>query len=93
MALSATAAHHRAKIAALSRSRTADDPELIAAHRDLRAERLADHVQKVLADAPPLTDAQRERIAALLRVGPRPQADHADLGLADTSPNQVGGDV
>jgi hypothetical protein len=29
----------------------------------------SEHVQKVLAEAPPLTDEQRNRIAALLRVG------------------------
>ena len=34
--------------------------------RDLKAARLADHVEKALADAPPLTDDQRRRIARLL---------------------------
>jgi hypothetical protein len=42
-------------------------PELEAAHRDLAAERLAEYVAKVVAAAPPLTPAQRDRIAALLR--------------------------
>lgn len=69
MALSPDAAHHRGKIAALSRSRTSDDPELIEARRALRAEVLAEHVRAVVAQAPPLTDEQRERIAALLRTG------------------------
>lgn len=93
MALSATAAHHRARIAALSRDRAADDPEIICARRDLAAARLADHVERVIADAPPLTGEQRAHIAALLSVGPRPQEAHADLGIADTSPNEVGGEV
>lgn len=84
----------RARVAALSRSRERDDPDLIAARQTLKAERLAAHVAKVLADAPPLTDEQRDRIAALLRINPaRPQASHADLGLADTSPNTIGDDV
>lgn len=66
--------HERAKIAALSRcvaagERKADDPELAAARRNLRALRLEDHVTRVLAEAPPLTQEQLERIAALLRVG------------------------
>lgn len=44
-----------------------DDPDLHAeARRDLRAARLADYVEKVLAEAPPLTDEQKTRIAALL---------------------------
>lgn len=90
MALSATAAHHRARIAALSRDRTADDPELVAARQNLKAARLEDHISQALADAPPLSEEQRARIAGLL-VGPRPQADHADLGIVDTEP--AGGDV
>lgn len=62
--------HERARIASLSRSRTPDDPDLIEARRNLRAARLEDHVQKVVAGAPPLTQAQRDRIAGLLRAGP-----------------------
>jgi hypothetical protein len=30
---------------------------------------VSEHVQKVLAEAPPLSDEQRNRIASLLRVG------------------------
>ncbi len=60
---------HRAEVAALSRSRSADDPDLINARRNLRAERLAEHVAKVVAQAPPLSPAQRDRIAVLLRGG------------------------
>ncbi len=69
MALSAASAHHRARVAALSRSRTPNDPEFLDARRDLRAEMLHSHVARVLAEAPPLTDEQRDRIAALLRGG------------------------
>lgn len=61
--------HHRARVATLSRSRAVTDPELVEARRSLRAARLEDHVRKALADAPPLTDAQRERIARLLMGG------------------------
>jgi hypothetical protein len=50
-------------------ARPDDDPELIEARRNLRAIRLEDHVTKVLAQAPPLTVEQRDRIAALLRTG------------------------
>ncbi|WP_277612968.1 hypothetical protein [Cryobacterium glucosi] len=34
--------------------------------RDLAAERLALYIERVVADAPPLTGAQRDRLAALL---------------------------
>jgi hypothetical protein len=59
----------RARVASLSRSRSADDPELLSAKGRLRAERLAQHVARVVAEAPPLTPEQRDRIAALLRAG------------------------
>lgn len=58
--------HYRAQVAALSRDRAPDDPELIEARRNLRAVRLADHVEKALADDPPLTTDQRLSIARLL---------------------------
>ena len=56
----------RARVAALSRDRASDDPLLIAARQNLRAARLEDHVARVVAEAPPLTTEQRERIASLL---------------------------
>lgn len=58
---------HRAQVAALSRSRSADDPELIEARRNLKAAKLENYVSRVVAAAPPLTEAQADRIAALLR--------------------------
>jgi excisionase family DNA binding protein len=54
---------------ALPRDRRADDKDLPDAKRDLAAETLAEHVARVIAQAPPLTDEQRTRIAALLRTG------------------------
>lgn len=63
----------RARVAALSRSRTPDDPELVAARRDLTAATLAEHIRRVVDTAPPLTDDQRTRLADLLRGG-RPAA-------------------
>lgn len=57
------------RIAALSRSRAADDPDLLDARRSLRAERLAEHIARVVAEAPPLTDEQRDELAVLLRGG------------------------
>ena len=44
------------------------DPERITlARRDHAAAKLETYVERVVADAPPLTPAQRDRIAALLR--------------------------
>lgn len=62
-------AHHRARVGALSRDRQPNDPELMEARRSLRAECLAEHVARVIAEAPPLSDEQLTRIAALLRAG------------------------
>ena len=59
----------RARHASLTRSRTADDPDLLAARRDLRAARLEDYISKTLAEAPPLTDEQKSALAALLLRG------------------------
>jgi hypothetical protein len=58
--------HHRARVGSLSRDRAADDPELVEARRDLAAIVLENRVRKVLAADPPLTAAQRSRIADLL---------------------------
>ena len=61
----------RARIAGLSArpNRSADDPAIVEARRNLKALKLEEHVKKVLAEAPPLSDQQRSQIAALLRMG------------------------
>lgn len=59
----------RARVAALTRSRTSDDPDLLAARRDLKAERLEDHIRAVVDSAPPLTPEQRDRLSLVLRGG------------------------
>lgn len=64
--------HERARVASLSRSRPADDPDLLDARRNLRAERLAEHIAKVVGEAPPLTPEQRDRLAVLLRTSSSP---------------------
>ena len=61
--------HERARVASLSRSRPPTDPDLVDARRNLAALSLEDYVHKVVADAPPLTPEQRDRIAAILRGG------------------------
>lgn len=73
--LSPSRARARSKLAAAhaARSRRPDDPAAVAAvqdrARDYWAETLAEYVGQVIAKAPPLTDAQRQRIAALLHSG------------------------
>ena len=56
----------QAKSAAARRWQTPDRETL---ERDYAAERIAAHIEKVVASAPPLTDAQRDRLAGLLRGG------------------------
>jgi len=67
--ISPACAHERARIGALSRSRTNDDPELVEARRNLAALRLQEHVEKIIADWPPLTDQQIDRVVVILRAG------------------------
>lgn len=59
----------RARVAALSRSRTSTDPELIEARRDLAASTLSKVIQKTVESAPPLSDEQVEHLTGLLRSG------------------------
>ncbi len=56
----------RGRVAALSRSRQPDDPDLVAARQELRAARLADQIQRTIDAAPPLSAEQRARLARLL---------------------------
>lgn len=67
--MSTTWTSERARLAALTRSRSADDPELTDARRNLKAERLAEHIRQVVAQAPPFTEAQRRRLASILTEG------------------------
>ena len=64
----------RARVASLSRSRRPDDPDLIAARRNLRVERLADYISRTVDAAPNLTVEQCDRLALLLRGGGGPDA-------------------
>lgn len=63
------ALHYRAKIASLTRSRPADDPELVAARQNLTALRLEEYAREIVSAAATLTVDQRDRIAAVLRTG------------------------
>jgi hypothetical protein len=65
--------HHKCRIAALSRSRASDDPDLVEARRSLKAAKLTAHVEKIVAEWPELTPDQLQRVALLLK--PRPGGD------------------
>ena len=56
-----------ARKAALARWRDPADPELAAAAKDLEAEKIAAHAQKIIDAWPELTAQQKSRIAILLR--------------------------
>jgi hypothetical protein len=60
----------RARIAALKRHHP-NDQDTFELARDFRAERLAEYIQRVLDMAPPLTQAQRDKLAILLGGGLR----------------------
>jgi hypothetical protein len=65
---SPAAAHSRARLAGLASAGVpADDPRYDEARRDLAAALLNEHIQRVLAEAPPLTKQQRAELAELLR--------------------------
>ncbi|MDT0353724.1 hypothetical protein [Pseudonocardia charpentierae] len=59
----------RGKLARLTRDHGPGAEAVITARRTFDAERLADHIRAVVDAAPPLTPAQRDRLAALLRCG------------------------
>jgi hypothetical protein len=68
-------AARRAELARAERQKRLNpaDPKLAHSVIDLRrnytAEKLAEYVAKIVADAPPLSAVQRDRISALLRGG------------------------
>ena len=55
----------RARVAALTRSRPASDPELIAAHRAFKAGVLAEQVRRAVNEPPALTGEQIAEIGAI----------------------------
>jgi hypothetical protein len=59
--------HLRAIIAGRTSHHGPNDAKVLEAQRDLRAVKLAEHIAAVVAQAPPLTCEQRDRLAELLR--------------------------
>jgi hypothetical protein len=61
-----TARRERGRYAALLRSRSADDPDLLEARRRMREEAVVNAIERTLRSSPPLTTELRARIDALL---------------------------
>ncbi len=59
----------RSRLAAHSRYRPEDTETADSLRRDLRAARAEDYIKKLVAEAPPLSETQRDRLALLLRGG------------------------
>jgi hypothetical protein len=66
-AVETTWRHKRAKLARLSQKLAPDAPELRELRTELRTQRTAEYIERVLAAAPPLTSEQRAKLAELLR--------------------------
>ena len=63
------ARYRRNRLGGLRRYHPEDHPAVVEARRELDVCNLADHVAAVVAGWPPLTPAQIDRVAALLRAG------------------------
>ena len=61
----------QARYAVLSRDRDPDDPELIAARRAFAFARFEGQVAEFVASFPPLSEAQLQRVGAMLKAGSR----------------------
>lgn len=61
----------RAALGVASRTLPPGHPDIAAARAEFVTARLADHIEQTLAKAPPLSAAQRDRIALALRQGAR----------------------
>ena len=79
--------YYRARVAALSRDRAANDPDLLDARRNLRAARLEEYIARTVAAAPPLTEAQRSRLALLLHDAQRIGQQGSGRVTADRPPD------
>lgn len=56
----------RNRLGAALRNSPNDSERIVDARRDLAEARIADAIERIVADAPPLTDNQRARLAAML---------------------------
>lgn len=75
MKLSPEAATAKGRVIGLQRCRPADDPAVTAARVALKAIRAEDYVRELVDTFPPLSPAQRDKLAALLRPAPLVEQD------------------
>jgi hypothetical protein len=61
--------HERARVAALTRTRDPGDPELADARARLAEARVAEYIERTVADMAPLSPDARARLAVLLLGG------------------------
>jgi hypothetical protein len=71
-ALNAERRHQVARKARLTQSYPPGHPKILEVDRDLAALRLSEYIEKVLDEAPPLSDEQRTALAELLAPVRRP---------------------
>lgn len=64
--MDAASRSQRARVAALSRHRP-NHPETAEAAARFRAERLTEHIRRLVAEAPPLSPEQKAVLAGLVR--------------------------
>jgi hypothetical protein len=57
----------RSQLALLHRNKPDDAEAIAAARQNLRVARAEDYICRLVAEAPPLSEVQRARLAALLR--------------------------
>jgi hypothetical protein len=74
----------RARLAIYTRHHGPNDPLVPDLQRDLRAARAEEYLAKVIAQAPPLTPEQAERLRQLLPPVPRNESDDID-GFGDSA--------
>lgn len=70
-------------LAALTRHRGPDAPDVLKLRAELRVARLEEHIRKVVEAAPPLSDEQRSKLASLLSQPPTVGGVGSIPGLPD----------
>lgn len=81
----------RNKLASVVRHHPSDRPRIQTARAALAEAKLADYIERVLREAPPLTDEQRVRLTDLLRPAQKP-IDRQEI-VANRLAEMDGGDA
>ncbi len=88
MAHSPAVAKARAALGIHHRWHADDTAGLADRRRDFLTEKLAAYIERTLADAPPLTSDQRQRLTSLLKPDKPTTADHGELIPLSEGPRQ-----